>query len=93
MSKFRFEVGTPVMCNLGQLGWRLGRVIALNYREENWPEGRVAPQQVALDEDYSLIYVPKDNDRFCRKATDEDVKILGRSKAELHIKQWLHWLQ
>ena len=87
MSEFRFEVGTTVMCNLGQLGWRLGRVIALNYREENWPEERVAPYQVALDEDYSLIYVPKDNDRFCRKATDEDVKILARGDAlaELHV--------
>ena len=87
MSEFRFEVGTTVMCNLGQLGWRLGRVIALNYREENWPEERVAPYQVALDEDYSLIYVPKDNDRFCRKATDQDVKILARGDAlaELHV--------
>ena len=87
MSEFRFEVGTTVMCNLGQLGWRLGRVIALNYREENWPEGRIAPYQVALDEDYSLIYVPKDNDRFCRKATNEDVKILARGDAlaELHV--------
>ena len=58
MSEYRFQVGTTVMCNLGQLGWRLGRVIALNYREENWPEGRIAPYQVALDEDFSLIYVP-----------------------------------
>lgn len=81
MSKYRFEVGTSVMCNLGEFGWRLGRIIALNYREDNWPEGQLAPYQVALDFDYSLIYVPKDDDRFCRKATDEDVKISSRSDA------------
>ena len=87
MSKYRFEIGTTIMCNLGQIGWRIGRIIALNYREENWPEGKVAPYQVALDSDYSLIYVPKDDDRFCRKVTDEDVKILTRSDAlaELHF--------
>ena len=81
MSKYRFEVGTSVMCNLGEFGWRLGRIIALNYREDSWPEGQLAPYQVALDFDYSLIYVPKDDDRFCRKATDEDVKISSRSDA------------
>ena len=87
MTEFRFEVGTTVMCNLGEYGWRLGRIIALNYREENWPEEKVAPYQVALDEDYSLIYVPKDSDRFCRKATEEDMKILSRNDAlaELHV--------
>ena len=81
MSKYRFEVGTTVMCNLGEFGWRLGRIIALNYREETWPKEKVAPYQVALDLDYSLIYVPEDDDRFCRKATDEDVKISSRSDA------------
>jgi len=81
MSQYRFEVGTTVMCNLGEFGWRLGRIIALNYREETWPQQKVAPYQVALDLDYSLIYVPKDDDRFCRKATDEDVKILSRKDA------------
>ena len=81
MSQYRFEVGTNVMCNLGEFGWRLGRIIALNYREETWPQEKVAPYQVALDLDYSLIYVPKDDDRFCRKATDEDVKILSRKDA------------
>ncbi len=59
MSDYRFEIGTAVMCNLGEFGWRLGRIIALDYREDNWPEGQLAPYQVALDLDYSLIYVPK----------------------------------
>lgn len=69
------------MCNLGQSGWKTGRIIALNYREDSWPEGEVAPYQVALDEDYSLIYVPVDDDRFCREITNEDVMILQRKDA------------
>ena len=81
MSPHRFEIGTQVMCNFGQHGWKLGRIVALDYREDAWPEDRVAPYQVMLDGSYALIYVPKDNDRFCRKATEEDVRIQGRTDA------------
>ena len=81
MSSHRFEIGTQVMCNFGQHGWKLGRIVALDYREDAWPEDRVAPYQVMLDGSYALIYVPKDNDRFCRKATEEDVRIQGRTDA------------
>ena len=49
MSEYRFKVGTTVMCNLGQQGWKLGRIIAHNYREDNWPKEDVAPYQVALE--------------------------------------------
>ena len=48
MTEYRFITGTIVMCNLGKEGWKLGRIISLNYREENWPEGEVAPYQVSL---------------------------------------------
>ena len=75
MADFRFEVGTQVMCNLGPSGWKLGRIIALHYREENWPNGKVVPYQVKLDSDHALIYVPEDDDRYCRKATREDIRI------------------
>ena len=51
MSEFRFNVGSIVLCNLGEQGWMLVRIIALNYREEHWPEGQVAPYQVALEDD------------------------------------------
>ena len=81
MAEFRFRVGTTVLCNLGDHGWKLGRVIALNYREDHWPEGEVAPYQVALEGDYSLIYVPVDNDHYCRETTDEDLKIIQRKDA------------
>ena len=78
---YRFDVGAAVMCNFGENGWRLGKIIALNYREPNWPEDVVAPYQVLLDGDYSLIYVPEDDDRYCREATPEDVRILKRKDA------------
>ena len=81
MAEYRFKVGTTILCNLGGLGWRPGRIIALNYRESNWPEGEVAPYQVALEEDYSLIYVPEDSDRFCRETTPEDRRVLARKDA------------
>ena len=81
MGNYRFEVGKIVLCNLGNYGWKLGRVIAHDYREEGWDEGRVAPYQVALEEDYTLIYVPKDEENFCREPTPEDIRILRRKDA------------
>mmetsp|Transcript_77932 Transcript_77932/g.215426 ORF Transcript_77932/g.215426 Transcript_77932/m.215426 type:complete len:572 (-) Transcript_77932:92-1807(-) len=79
--ELRFDVGDVVMCNLGSDGWKLGRVIALHYREEGWPPGRVAPYQVALEGDHSLIYVPQEDPRFCREATREDLNIARRLDA------------
>tara|TARA_B100000674_G_scaffold90281_1_gene62906 strand:+ start:6712 stop:8430 length:1719 start_codon:yes stop_codon:yes gene_type:complete len=81
VGKYRFDIGNLVMCNLGERGWKLGRVIALDYRESNWEDGDVAPYQVALEEDRTLIYVPIDDARFCRQATEEDLNILIRKDA------------
>ena len=81
MSDYRFDVGKLVMCNLGERGWKLGRVIAMNYRESHWDVDEYAPYQVALEDDYSLIYVPLDDDRYCREALAEDLRIIGRSDA------------
>ena len=81
VGKYRFDIGNLVMCNLGERGWKLGRVIALDYRESNWEDGDVAPYQVALEEDRTLIYVPIDDVRFCRQATEEDLNILIRKDA------------
>ena len=81
MSDFRFDVGDPVLCNLGEGGWKLGRIIALCYREDHWPEDRFAPYQVALDDDHALIYVPEDDDRYCRAATREDFRFADRLDA------------
>ena len=77
----RFEVGTAVMCNLGPSGWKLGRVIALRYREDHWPAGREAPYQVALEESNDLIFVPHDDVQCCREPTPEDLRIACRTDA------------
>ncbi|MEM9069280.1 MAG: hypothetical protein AAGE52_12275 [Myxococcota bacterium] len=81
MTELRFAVGALVMCNLGPKGWKLGRVIALHYREDHWPAGRTAPYQVALEADHALIYVPEDDARYCREPTPEDRKIARRMDA------------
>jgi hypothetical protein len=69
------------MCNMGPHGWKLGRIIALRYREDDWPAGTEAPYQVALEEDHDLIYVPEDDASYCREPTHEDLRIAGRSDA------------
>ena len=38
----RFAIGAQVQCNM-QGEWFSGSVVAHNYREENWPDGQVAP--------------------------------------------------
>ncbi|MEM1349158.1 MAG: hypothetical protein AAGI01_11415 [Myxococcota bacterium] len=81
MTSFRFEVGAVVLCNMGLSGWKLGRIIALRYREEHWPAGQYAPYQVALEADHQLIYVPEDDPRYCREATREDLRIARRMDA------------
>ena len=78
---FRFQVGARVVCNLGPVGWKLGRVVALRYREPGWPDGREAPYQVLLDDDNALIYVPEDIPSLCREARDEDVRMARRPDA------------
>ncbi len=75
MNDLRFGLGDFVMCNLGPSGWKLGRIIMLHYREAEWPAGKEAPYQVAIEEDHLLIYVPEDEDSYCREPTREDLRI------------------
>ena len=79
--ELRFDIGSMVMCNLGQDGWALGRVVAVHYREEHWPAEQVAPYQVALECDDSLIYVPEESASYCREATRVDLNIERRLDA------------
>ncbi|MEM9016502.1 MAG: hypothetical protein AAGC68_05775 [Verrucomicrobiota bacterium] len=81
MSELRFEIGTAVMCNLGPNGWKLGQIIAQHYREDHWPAEQVAPYQVLLENDEMLIYVPEDDDRYCRAAANEELRMARRPDA------------
>ena len=60
----RFGVGARVECNVG--AFLPGEVVALNYREPDWPPGKTAPYQVKLA-DGRLIYAPFDDDRLIRR--------------------------
>eukprot|EP01062_Namystynia_karyoxenos_P000277 TRINITY_DN10087_c0_g1_i1.p1 TRINITY_DN10087_c0_g1~~TRINITY_DN10087_c0_g1_i1.p1 ORF type:complete len:572 (+),score=182.14 TRINITY_DN10087_c0_g1_i1:89-1717(+) len=68
---YRFTIGDRVSCNVGK-GWRSGVVVALDYREPDWPPGKVAPYQVELDERHGgdLIYAPADSPHLVRSAQD-----------------------
>ena len=66
------------MCNLGSDGSILGKIIVLNYREVHWAAEEVAPYQVILEADHSLIDAPMDDHRRCREATHEDISIYWR---------------
>lgn len=59
----RFSVGTKVFCNTGV--WSPGVVVALDYREDDWEEGKTAPYQVELKEG-GLIFAPLDEDEVIR---------------------------
>ena len=48
---------------MGPDGWKSGRIVALDYREDGWPSEMIATYQVILDEDHTLIYVPDADDR------------------------------
>ena len=41
--------------------------MALDYREDEWPEDRIVPYQIQLD-DGPLIFAPLDDDRVVREA-------------------------
>lgn len=59
----RFDMGARVACNTGD--WSPGIVVKHNYREPNWPAGKIAPYQIQLD-DGRLIFAPVDDDRVIR---------------------------
>jgi G3E family GTPase len=63
----RFAMGDTVECKTGE-GWSKGEIVALMYRDEYMPPGMVAPYQVKLASNGSLIYAPADSNDLVRKA-------------------------
>ena len=79
---YRFAVGTRVMCNLGN--WREATIIALNYREDKWPLGKVVPYQVSLTNlddsaEPGARWVPADTNAYVRPFDER------RSQSGLHL--------
>ena len=71
----RFAVGDRVECKTGCDEWTSGTVVALLYRDDKMPQGKVAPYQIELDDDEGLIWAPLDDDRVIRvpcTETDEE---------------------
>ena len=72
-TNYRFTVGTKVLCRTGSGNqrcaqeWSAGVIVALTYREPEFPKGKTVPYfKVKLDEG-PLIFVPADNDQLCKK--------------------------
>ena len=65
----RFDIGDRVECNAGE--WLTGTIVALFYRDDNMPQGMVAPYQIRVDADGGLIWAPKDHDAVIRMIVDE----------------------
>jgi len=62
----RFGLGARVLLRTEE-GWLAGTVVALNFRERNFPPGFTMPYQVEMDDDGVLRMVPEDNDMMCRE--------------------------
>ena len=45
----RFAVGDEVLCKTDLTEWTRGKVVALMYRDDQMPQGMVAPYQVHLE--------------------------------------------
>jgi len=70
-AKYRFAVGDRVECRTGATEWTPGTIYALNYRDDQMPQGMVAPYQIELDDDEGLIWAPKDHDSVIRMIVED----------------------
>mmetsp|Transcript_40360 Transcript_40360/g.48927 ORF Transcript_40360/g.48927 Transcript_40360/m.48927 type:complete len:194 (+) Transcript_40360:210-791(+) len=65
LPQLRFDVGARVQCCVDVNTWAAGTVVALWYRQANFPPGFAAPYQVKLDTG-TLIFAPQDTDQCVR---------------------------
>lgn len=82
--KPRFDVGTPVLVNVGT--WLPGTVVAHWYRELLWETGRYAPYQVELEADDGqepdLVWAPRDTNKFIKARPEGSKRPKGKGKAK-----------
>ena len=76
----RFAVGARVRCRTSQTQWYSGRVTALHYREDGWPEDFVAPYQIELD-DGGLIFAPADSNQLIRAEAEFEALLYKEEQA------------
>jgi len=79
----RFAAGDAVRCRVSQTGWARGHIVALQYREKDWPAGWHAPYQIEL-EDGGLIFAPADDDQLIRSEADFErlMRMVGAGGAD-----------
>ena len=61
----RYCAGQRVKCFCESDRWEKGKIVALLYREEDWPEEEYAPYQIRLDGG-RMIYSPEDDEDYIR---------------------------
>ena len=66
-NSLRFAVGDRVCCRTSAAGWDAGRIVALWYREDHFPEDVYMPYQIKLANGM-MIFAPADADEIIRKA-------------------------
>ena len=83
--RYRFDIGTRVECRV-DIGWASGTIVALNYREDDWPPGTTVPYQVQLD-DRRRIFAPVDDDRMVRQERKCEIHAMLEAQDEDGLRQ------
>jgi len=80
----RFAVGDAVECRT-RGGWAKGIVVDLLYRDDSMPPGLIAPYQLRLDTDESLIYAPEDTGEVIRAKKLERLRFAVDDAVECNL--------
>ena len=79
-ASLRFAVGDEVECKTAQDEWSRGTVHSLLYRDDDLPQGVLAPYQVALADAGGLIWVPQDDDEVIRSRRRRSKRLRGSGR-------------
>ena len=81
-ASLRFAVGDEVECKTAQDEWSRGTVHSLLYRDDDLPQGVLAPYQVALADKPKgrLMWVPQDDDEVIRSRRRRSKRLRGSGR-------------